>query len=102
MTQKIEDKKVAGNATTPKIAPVDLSSLAKKAKELDIPYLKDIPTITEDVLKIISHDVSIEHHIVAFEKNGKKYHNAFLIVQGKPEDKKRFISSLVLSHYLAI
>ena len=71
MTQKIEDKKVAGNATTPKIAPVDLSSLAKKAKELDIPYLKDIPTITEDVLKIISHDVSIEHHIVAFEKNGK-------------------------------
>lgn len=49
-----------------------LSELSKKAKALGMPYLKEIPKIDADVLKIVSQDIARQHKIIAFEKDKKK------------------------------
>ena len=46
--------------------------LAKAAASLNMPYLESIPKIDGDVLNIISKDVSLQHKIIAFEKNKRK------------------------------
>jgi type IV pilus assembly protein PilB len=73
MTKKTikNDVAVAGKAVKSKLDPVVLSALAEKAKGFNIPYLEDIPKISEDALSIISKDVALEHKIIAFEKNGR-------------------------------
>jgi type IV pilus assembly protein PilB len=55
----------------PKTASIDLDVLVKKAEKLGIPYLQEIPKISEEVLNIISKDISRQHKIIAFEQNGK-------------------------------
>ena len=57
--------------TKAKIVPTDLSALAKKAKELNIPFLSEVPKIKEELLDLISRDIAIEHSIIAFEKDGQ-------------------------------
>lgn len=49
---------------------IDLDVLSQKAKEMDIPYLSEIPKIEEGCLSIIPQDVANANRIVAFEKNG--------------------------------
>lgn len=50
----------------------DQNELAEKANLLGMPYLQEAPKIDKEVLNIISHDIAIQHKIIAFEKNGKK------------------------------
>ena len=50
----------------------DANELAEKANLLGMPYLQEAPKIDKEVLNIISHDIAIQHKIIAFEKNGKK------------------------------
>lgn len=49
-----------------------LSLLAKKAGELGIPYLQDVPKIDEDSLAVITQDVAKENKMIAFEKDKRK------------------------------
>lgn len=51
--------------------PVGLDVLAAKAEKLGIPHLQEIPRINDEVLGIISEDISRQHKIIAFEQNGK-------------------------------
>ncbi|MDD5397401.1 MAG: GspE/PulE family protein [Candidatus Moranbacteria bacterium] len=70
MTQKKEKKDAAAKEVKSKLDPSVLSALAAKAKNLNIPFLQDVPKIEDDALSIISKDVALEHKIIAFEKNG--------------------------------
>lgn len=51
--------------------PLGLVALAKKAEELGIPFIKDIPKISEEVLAIILPDIAQQNKIIAFERDGK-------------------------------
>ena len=46
--------------------------LVNMAKSLNMPYLERIPRIEDDVMNIISKDVSLQHKIIAFERDKKK------------------------------
>lgn len=78
MTEKMEEKKNTGKAVKSKTIPVDLNVLVEKAKELGMPYLKEIPAIADDALSIISRDVAAENRIIAFEKNGRNVNVAIV------------------------
>ncbi|HOW60912.1 MAG TPA: GspE/PulE family protein [Candidatus Moranbacteria bacterium] len=47
-------------------------ALVNMAKSLNMPYLERIPRIEDDVMNIISKDVSLQHKIIAFERDKKK------------------------------
>jgi len=60
-----------GKVATLSAQPSDLMLLTKKAEELGIPYLKDAPIITPEVLAIIPEDVAKQNKIIAFEMEGE-------------------------------
>lgn len=49
----------------------ELNMLAKTASDLGMPYLQEVPRISDDVLQIISQDIAIENQIITFERSGK-------------------------------
>lgn len=54
--------------TDPKI--LELADLKKRAADLSMPFLEEIPKIDDEVMQIISQDVAHENKIMAFERSG--------------------------------
>lgn len=57
--KKSEDSKAAHSS---------IDDLKKKAEELGMPFLQEVPKISNDVLNIISQDVARQHKVIAFEQ----------------------------------
>lgn len=49
---------------------IEIMELKKRAADLSMPFLEEIPKINEDVLEIISQDVAHENKIMPFERAG--------------------------------
>lgn len=47
-----------------------LVALKERAANLSMPYIEEIPKISDEVLALISQDVSMENKIMAYERNG--------------------------------
>ena len=60
--------------TDPVLDPLtaDLAVTQTLAASLGIPYLQEVPKISDEVLQVISQDVAATNQIIAFERVGKK------------------------------
>lgn len=50
----------------------DIEELREAADIFGIPYVQDVPKISREVMEIIAQDISKQHKIIAFEKEGEK------------------------------
>jgi type IV pilus assembly protein PilB len=71
MQKKTVKEDITGQKVATNAQPSDLMMLVKKAQELNIPYLKDVPIIVPTVLAIIPEDVAKQNKIVAFDMDDK-------------------------------
>lgn len=70
MNQDNTSQKDADQALSSDPADIELEAVKKKADQLGMPFLEEIPKIDDSILQIISQDVAIENQIVAFERLG--------------------------------